>query len=72
MGFDIEGIAPKTTEKTPFVEKIDNEGHPAFEVAVEQSVNQMLIDNHHAVPYFGQSKEEIKEQHLINRTKINL
>lgn len=55
-----------------FVEKIDNEGHPAFEVAVEQSVNQMLIDNHHAVPYFGQSKEEIKEQHLINRTKINL
>ncbi len=25
MGFDIEGIAPKTTKKTPFVEKIDND-----------------------------------------------
>jgi len=25
MGFDIEGIAPKTTEKTPLVEKIDKD-----------------------------------------------
>lgn len=38
----------------------------------EKSVNQHMIDCHHAVAYHGQSKEEIQEQHLINRTKIDL
>lgn len=49
---------------------LDNEGHPVFEV--EKSVNQHMIDCYHAVAYHGQSKEDIQEQHLINRTKINL
>jgi len=31
------------------------------------NINQKLIDNHHAVAYHGQSKEEIQEQHLKNR-----
>jgi hypothetical protein len=26
-----------------------------------------MLDNHHAVPYTGSSKEEIKEAHLANR-----
>jgi hypothetical protein len=26
-----------------------------------------MIREHHAVPYFGQSKEDIAEQHLQNR-----
>ena len=31
------------------------------------NINQLLIDNHHAVAYHGQSKEEIAEQHIKNR-----
>ena len=37
------------------------------------NINQLLVDNHHAVRYYGQSKEEIAEEHLANRqTKIKL
>ena len=36
------------------------------------SINQMMIDNFHAVPYYGQSKEEIEEQHLKNRKLVQL
>ena len=38
----------------------------------EHNINQLLVDNHHAVRYHGQSKEEIKEEHLANREKLNL
>ena len=48
----------------------DNEGHPVFETNI--SVNQAMIDNHHAVAYNGQSKEDIQEQHLKNREILNL
>ena len=33
----------------------------------EFSINQRMIDDHHAVPYSGQSKDDIKLQHLENR-----
>ena len=33
----------------------------------DKSVNQYLIEKHHAVAYHGQSKEDIAEQHLENR-----
>ena len=36
------------------------------------NINQILVDNHHAVRYHGQSKEEIAEEHLANREKLNL
>ena len=36
------------------------------------NINQMLIDNHHAVAYHGQSKEDIAEEHIKNREFINL
>ena len=36
------------------------------------SINQMMIDNFHAVPYYGQSKEEIEEQHLKNRELVQI
>jgi micrococcal nuclease len=36
------------------------------------SVNQQMITDHHAVAYHGQSKEEIAEGHLINRTFIEV
>tara|TARA_B100001094_G_scaffold51567_1_gene47075 strand:- start:2699 stop:3115 length:417 start_codon:yes stop_codon:yes gene_type:complete len=35
------------------------------------SVNQQMIDEHHAVPYFGQSKEDTEQGHLWNRTALN-
>ena len=34
------------------------------------SINQHLIDNHHAVKYTGQSKEDIQNEHRKNRTKV--
>ena len=36
------------------------------------NINQILVDNHHAVRYHGQSKEEITEGHLANREKLQL
>ena len=37
----------------------------------DKSINQYLIDKHHAVEYFGQSKELIEEQHLKNRELVS-
>ena len=34
------------------------------------SVNQMMIDNFHAVPYFGQSKDDTVQGHLWNRAAL--
>ena len=36
------------------------------------NINQLLVDNHHAVAYHGQSKEEIAEGHIANRNKLQL
>ena len=35
------------------------------------SINQMMIDNYHAVPYFGQSKDDTEKGHLMNRAALN-
>ena len=35
---------------------------------VRVNVNQEMIDNQYGVAYYGQSKKEIAEQHLINYT----
>ena len=43
----------------------ENVGHPQFEV--HYSVNQKMIDDHHAVDYAGGNKEQIQEQHLKHR-----
>lgn len=46
-----------------------------FIIEVEDNrinINQLLVDQHHAVQYQGQSKETIKEQHLANRELVNL
>ena len=34
----------------------------------EVSVNQQMINDHHAVPYTGGNKEEIEAGHMANRT----
>ena len=33
-------------------------------------INQTMIDKHLAVAYFGQSKKDIEDEHLVNRTKL--
>tara|TARA_B100001093_G_scaffold376149_1_gene361299 strand:+ start:348 stop:770 length:423 start_codon:yes stop_codon:yes gene_type:complete len=35
------------------------------------SVNQLMIDNWHAVPYLGQSKNDTEQGHLWNRQALN-
>ena len=37
----------------------------------DKSINQYMIDKHHAVEYYGQSKEEIAEQHIANRQLVS-
>ena len=32
-----------------------------------KSLSETMIQEHHAVPYFGQSKEDIQEAHISNR-----
>jgi len=36
----------------------------------EIDINQKMIENHMAVKYKGQSKKEIKLEHLNNRAKL--
>tara|TARA_R110000772_G_scaffold148811_4_gene259453 strand:- start:8770 stop:9177 length:408 start_codon:yes stop_codon:yes gene_type:complete len=36
----------------------------------DQSINDYMIDKHHAAAYFGQSKDDIIEQHIKNRELV--
>ena len=38
----------------------------------DQSINDYMVEKHHAVAYFGQSKDLIKEEHLANREKVKI
>ena len=37
-----------------------------------RTLSIVMIDNHHAVEYHGQSKEDIREAHLANRRKVKI
>ena len=37
----------------------------------DKSLNEYMIEKHHAVPYFGQSKEDIQKEHIANRKYID-
>jgi len=37
-----------------------------------KSLSETMIQEHHAVPYYGQSKEDIKEAHLANRKFVKI
>tara|TARA_B110000977_G_scaffold154786_1_gene196798 strand:+ start:848 stop:1336 length:489 start_codon:yes stop_codon:yes gene_type:complete len=50
-----------------FVTKHDNEGHPRFETETRVSVNQQMIDQHHAVLYTGENKDTTEARHLEHR-----
>ena len=41
-------------------------------ISVKTNINQMMIEEHHAAPYHGQSKEDIAQIHLENRQYINV
>jgi len=32
-----------------------------------KSVNMQMVDDHHAVYYYGQNKKDVEQEHLINR-----
>ena len=36
----------------------------------DQSINDYMIEKHHAVAYFGQSKEDIQQSHIENRKLV--
>ena len=36
----------------------------------DKLLSQLMIENYHAVPYFGASKEDIQALHLLNRNKL--
>ena len=38
----------------------------------DQSINEHMIEQNHAVEYFGQSKEDIEKEHLENRELVTL
>ena len=38
----------------------------------DKSINEYMIEKHHAVRYMGQSKEDIAEEHIRNREYVTL
>lgn len=37
---------------------------------LDRCVTEILIEEGHCVPYFGQSKEDVQDKHLINRKRL--
>ena len=42
-----------------------------FVDGVEISINQLMIDNYRAVPYYGGNKEATEKHHMANRRELN-
>tara|TARA_Y100001937_G_scaffold123734_1_gene187122 strand:+ start:3265 stop:3660 length:396 start_codon:yes stop_codon:yes gene_type:complete len=38
----------------------------------ETNINQKMVEEHHAVEYHGQSKEEIRNEHIQNRQYVEV
>ena len=43
-----------------------------FRLEDDSILNDNMISEHHAVAYFGQSKDDIEEEHIVNRSFHNL
>ena len=55
--------------------ELDNEkgkfGRVLASVIVDDvNINELMVEKNHAVAYYGQSKDEIKKSHLINRKEL--
>jgi len=48
---------------------VESEGYDGT-MTVVHNVNKRMIEKHHAVAYFGQSKEAIAEEHIKNRLLV--
>ena len=59
-------ILVESTEKGKFGRILGNIWNPD----ATECVNIKIIEDHHAVPYFGLSKEAVKAQHLDNRIHL--
>ena len=61
----------KVVLKTKLKDSRGKFGRVLAEVWVNgQNVNQNMVQENHAVAYFGQSKDAIEEEHLTNRQKL--
>ena len=36
----------------------------------DRLLTQIMVENYHAVPYFGESKDDIHQLHMLNRSKL--
>jgi len=48
---------------------VESEGYDGM-MTVVHNVNKLMIEKHHAVAYYGQSKEAIAEEHIKNRLLV--
>tara|TARA_R100001230_G_C5514300_1_gene53771 strand:+ start:84 stop:506 length:423 start_codon:yes stop_codon:yes gene_type:complete len=39
-------------------------------IVEDTNINELMIQEHHAVKYHGQSKDDIEAEHLVNRQKL--
>tara|TARA_R100001143_G_C3291143_1_gene101287 strand:- start:139 stop:570 length:432 start_codon:yes stop_codon:yes gene_type:complete len=61
----------KVVLKTKLKDSRGKFGRVLAEVWVNnQNVNQNMVTENHAVAYFGQSKDDVEREHLINRQKL--
>jgi len=71
----VENLLPKGSKQVLRTRKdgVGKYGRILGEFLVDDTtVNQLLIDTHNAVEYFGQSKDDIGEEHIKNRSLVKL
>ena len=61
-----EYVMIESTEKGKFGRVLGNVWNPECTVCV----NTKMIEDHHAVEYTGQNKDNVQEQHMINRNHL--
>ena len=74
----VKRFVPEGSMQTLITEKDDKGKYGRilgkFKITVkeeETTLNEWMIVNHYGVEYFGQSKEEIEEEHIRNRELVN-
>ena len=61
----------KVVLKTKLKDSRGKFGRVLAEVWVnDQNINQNMVEENHAVAYFGQSKDDVEQEHLVNRQKL--
>jgi micrococcal nuclease len=61
-----EYVMIESTEKGKFGRVLGNVWNPECNVCI----NTKMIEDHHAVEYTGQNKEDVQEAHMINRNTL--